>query len=85
MNLKRTTYSSEAPLEDIVGYSRSMSIGPFIFVGGTTSVQADGTVIGENDSYMQMKYILEKQISFVEKAGGIKEDVFSVKCFVTND
>jgi len=85
MNLKQSRYSSGAPLEDVVGYSRAMSIGPFIFVGGTTSVLPDGSVYGEEDSYAQMKYILEKQISFVEKAGGTKEDVFSVKCFVTDE
>lgn len=83
--MKRINYSSGAPLEEIAGYSRAVNAGPFIYVGGTTSVQPDGSVYGENDSYEQMKYILEKQISFVEKAGGSKEDVYSVKCYVTSD
>lgn len=85
MKMKRTNYSSGAPLEDIAGYSRAVSAGPFIYVGGTTSVQPDGSVFGEHDSYAQMKYILNKQITFVEKAGGTKDDVFSVKCYVTPD
>jgi enamine deaminase RidA (YjgF/YER057c/UK114 family) len=85
MSIKRTNYSSGAPLEDIAGYSRAVSAGPFIYVGGTTSVQPDGSVIGEHDSYAQMKYILNKQITFIEKAGGTKDDVFSVKCYVTPD
>lgn len=83
MELKRTNYSSGAPLEEVAGYSRMVTVGPFVYVGGTTSVQPDGTVYGENDSYAQMKYILDKQLSFVEKAGGKKEDVISVKCYVT--
>ena len=84
MDIKRVNYASGAPLEEIAGYSRAVSAGPFIYIGGTTSVQPDGSVAGENDSYEQMKYILEKQISFVEKAGGAKEDVYSVKCYVTS-
>lgn len=85
MEMKRINYSSGAPLEEVAGYSRAVKSGPFIYVGGTTSVQPDGTVYGEHDSYAQMKYILEKQLRFVEKAGGSKEDVYAVKCYVTKD
>lgn len=81
----RKNYSSGAPLEEKVGYSRAVSFGPFMYVGGTTSVQPDGTVAGENDSYQQVKYIIEKQLSFIEKAGGSKEDVFQVKMYTTPD
>lgn len=85
MDMKRTNYASGAPLEEIAGYSRAVKAGPFIYVGGTTSVQPDGSVYGEQDSYAQMKYILEKQLKFVEQAGGCKEDVYAVKCYVTGD
>ena len=64
----RKNFSSGAPLEKKVGYSRAVRIGDFIFVGGTTSVQPDGSVFGEGDSYAQVKYILEKQIK-IRKTG----------------
>lgn len=83
MELKRVNYSSGAPLEEKVGYSRMVKIGPYIKVGGTTSVQADGTVYGE-DAYEQTKYVLEKQIKLVEEAGGKKEDVFSIFIYTTD-
>ncbi|MBQ2530550.1 MAG: hypothetical protein II547_09875 [Treponema sp.] len=81
----RKNFSSGAPLEKKAGYSRAVRIGDFIFVGGTTSVQPDGSVFGEGDSYAQVKYILEKQIKIIEEAGGKKEDVYEVGMFLTPD
>ncbi|MCR5194925.1 MAG: hypothetical protein K6D38_01270 [Pseudobutyrivibrio sp.] len=83
MELKRTNYSSGAPLEEKVGYSRMVKIGPYIKIGGTTSVQSDGTVYGE-DAYEQTKYVLDKQIKLLEQAGATKEDVFSVFIYTTD-
>ena len=83
MELKRTNYSSGAPLEEKVGYSRMVKIGPYIKIGGTTSVQGDGTVYGE-DAYEQTKYVLDKQIKLLEQAGATKEDVFSVFIYTTD-
>ena len=84
MNLERTNYSSGSPLEDKAGYSRVVKVGPFIYVGGTTSVMPDGSVFGENDGYAQTKFILEKMIKCLEGAGGKKEDVIRVKMYATD-
>jgi enamine deaminase RidA (YjgF/YER057c/UK114 family) len=81
---ERTLYSSGAPLEEKAGYSRAIKIGSNIFVGGTTSVQPDGNVFGEHDGYAQTKYVLEKMIGFVEKAGGKKADIYRVKIYCTD-
>ena len=83
MELKRTNYSSGAPLEEKIGYSRMVKIGPYIKIGGTTSVQPDGTVYGE-DAYEQTKYVLDKQIKLLEQAGATKENVFSVFIYTTD-
>ncbi len=40
----RQNYASGAPLEEKFGYSRMVKVGPYIMIGGTTSVQADGSV-----------------------------------------
>lgn len=84
MEWERKNYSSGAPLEDKVGYSRVVKVGPFIYVGGTTSVQPDGTVYGENDGYAQTKYILEKMLECLAKAGGGPQDVVKVKMYTTD-
>ena len=83
MEMVRTNYSSGAPLEEKVGYSRMVKVGPFVKIGGTTSVQPDGTVFGEN-AYDQTKYVLEKQIKLLEQADAKASDVVSVKVYATD-
>lgn len=85
MDLKRTNYSSGAPMEEIDGYSRIVQTGPFVFVGGTTSVQPDGSMVAEGDSYGQVKYVLEKLLKLIEQTGATKDDVYSVKIYATPD
>ena len=74
---KRVNYSSGAPLEEKVGYSRMVKVGDHIYVGGTTSVQPDGTVYGEN-AYEQTRYVLEKQVKLIGQAGAGVGDVIKV-------
>lgn len=85
MDLKRTNYASGAPMEEIDGYSRIVQTGPFVYCGGTTSVQPDGTVVCEGDSFGQVKYVLEKLLKLMEQTGASKEDVYSVKIYATPD
>lgn len=84
MNLERINYSSGAPLEEKVGYSRMVKVGPFVYVGGTTSVQPDGTVYGEGSPYEQTKYVLEKQVKLLEEAGASASDVIKIKVYTTD-
>lgn len=84
MELTRTNYSSGAPLEEKSGYSRMIKVGPFIYIGGTTAVLPDGTVHGEGSPYEQTKYVLEKQVNLLEKAGSKKEEVIKVKVYMTD-
>ncbi len=81
--MKRTNYSSGAPLEAIVGYSRMVRAGDHIYIGGTTSVQPDGSVYGETP-YDQAKYIFEKFISLLEEAQASAKDVIKVKAYITD-
>lgn len=81
--MKRTNYSSGAPLEEKVGYSRMVKKGPFVFIGGTTAVQPDGTVYGETP-YEQAKYIFEKFEKLLSEAGAKLDDVVKVEAFITD-
>lgn len=85
MKLTRTNYASGAPLEETLGYSRMVQIGPFVFVGGTTSVQADGSVAGKGDAVAQNDFILKKEIALLEKAGAKASDIVKMKKYVTAD
>ena len=70
-------------MELVDGYSRMVQAGPFLYCGGTTSVQPDGSVNAEGDSYGQVSYVLKKLIEIIEKAGGCREDIYSVKIYAT--
>lgn len=84
MEMKRENFSSGAPLEEKVGYSRMVKVGPFVMIGGTTSVQSDGSVYGEGSAYEQAKYIFEKQVKLLEKAGAKAKDVVKIEAFITD-
>lgn len=82
--MKRVNFSSGAPLEEKVGYSRMVRVGSLVMIGGTTSVQSNGSVYGEGNPYEQAKYIFEKQIKLLEKAGAKPSDVIKVEAFLTH-
>ena len=83
MEHKRTNYSSGASLEEKVGYSRMVKIDDQVFIGGTTSVQPDGSVYGET-AYEQARYIFDKMMVLLAKVGAGARDVYRVDYFVTD-
>ncbi|WKY48338.1 Rid family hydrolase [Eubacteriaceae bacterium ES3] len=84
MEMIRKNYSSGAPLEEKAGYSRMVSVGPFVSIGGTTSVQPDGSVYGIDDPYGQTKYVLEKFVDLLKQADASVADVTKVKVYTTD-
>ncbi len=84
MQFERTNYSSGAPLEEKAGYSRMVKVGPFIYIGGTTSVLPDGSVYGEGSAYEQAKFILNKFVDLLSQAGASAQDVVKIKGYLTD-
>lgn len=82
--LRRKNFSSGAPLEDKVGYSRAVRVGDLVFVGGTTSTNSQGQVEGEGDAYLQTKIILEKIEQVLCRAGAKVAEVYRVRIYVTD-
>ena len=82
--LKRQNFSSGAPLEDKVGYSRAVRIGNMVFVGGTTTTTPEGVVEAEGDAYLQTKIILQKIEQALIKAGAKLSQVYRVRIYVTD-
>jgi enamine deaminase RidA (YjgF/YER057c/UK114 family) len=82
--LRRENFSSGAPLEDKVGYSRAVKIGNFVFVGGTTTTTPEGVVEAEGDAYLQTKIILQKIEQALIKAGAKLSEVYRVRIYVTD-
>jgi enamine deaminase RidA (YjgF/YER057c/UK114 family) len=82
--LKRQNFSSGAPFEDKVGYSRAVKVGSMVFVGGTTSTNSQGQVEGVGDAYLQTKIILNKIEAVLKQAGARMSDVVRVRLYVTD-
>ena len=81
---KRQNFSSGAPLEDKIGYSRAVRVGNFVFVGGTTTTTPEGVVEAEGDAYLQTKIILQKIEQALKKAGARLSEVYRVRIYVTD-
>jgi enamine deaminase RidA (YjgF/YER057c/UK114 family) len=79
----RQLFSSGAPWEETVGYSRAVRVGPLIEVAGTTAVE-DGQVVGEGDAYAQTICILQKIAKVLQEAGASLEQVVRTRMFVTD-
>ena len=63
--------------------SDGLKIDGQVFIGGTTSVQPDGSVYGET-AYEQARYIFDKMMVLLAKVGAGARDVYRVDYFVTD-
>lgn len=76
-------FSSGAPWEPIVGYSRTVAAGPFVFVSGCTAIGPDGSVVGE-DAAAQTRQTLANLVDALALAGVTPNDVVRTRMFVTD-
>ncbi|MGI9016481.1 MAG: RidA family protein [Euzebya sp.] len=75
---------SGGPWEDIVGYSRVVRAGPFLFVAGTTAVTAEGAVQGGASPYDQARYALEGVADALSRVGATLSDVVRTRIYLTD-
>ena len=83
MDNRRENYSSGAPWESIVGYSRAVRVGNVIELSGTVAVE-DGHIVGKGDAYAQTVTILDKIQKVLGEAGFTLEDVVRTRIYVTD-
>ena len=72
-----------SPYEARFGFSRVLRAGPFVIVGGTTSINPDGIVLGTTP-YDQTIEILRKIEHELDRAGATLADVIQIRIYVTD-
>ncbi|MGH2632432.1 MAG: RidA family protein, partial [Tepidiformaceae bacterium] len=82
--MSRQNISSNGPWEAAVGYSRAVRVGNQIFVAGTTSTNADGSVYGVGDPAAQVRRSFETIAAALAEAGATLSDVVRTRMFVTD-
>jgi enamine deaminase RidA (YjgF/YER057c/UK114 family) len=81
MTFERTLISSGSVYEPIVGYSRAVRVGAFVFISGTTSGSPDGA-IGGTDAALQTREIFVRLAAALEQAGATFADVVRTRMYL---
>ncbi len=82
--MSRTHVSSGTPWEPLIGYSRALRVGQWVFVSGTTATDSAGDVVGRDDPYLQTQQILRNIAWALEQVGGSLADVVRTRIYLTD-
>ncbi len=83
MSIRRLPGEPASPWEDGFGFSRVVVTDPYVRIGGTTSVDVNGVVLGAT-GYEQTVEIMTKLSHELERAGYGLQDAIEAHVYVTD-
>jgi enamine deaminase RidA (YjgF/YER057c/UK114 family) len=81
--IRRLGGDPPSPWEEPFGFSRVVQVGSMVLVGGTTSVDVDGVVVGDTP-HEQTVEILRKLKHELGRAGARLDQVVQTRVYVTD-
>lgn len=82
--MERINHSTGSKWEPIIGYSRAVRTGAFVYVSGTTASGPDGNIVGIDDPYAQTRQILANITKALAAVGATPEHVVRTRIYLTD-
>jgi len=81
--VERRAVAIANPYAERIGFSRAVRVGPFVVVGGTAPIGADGKTVGVGDAAAQARRCFEIIRQGLEGAGASLGDVVRTRTLLT--